>query len=111
MLPVFEAGFEAAVFGAVLGVLLTCRSRRERGKGFRGEPNQINCDWPVRRTPAPARRRSLGPAIGPAGTIFIHRAYELWEQAGKPEGRDQEFYHQAEKELQAEPTEEIAGDS
>jgi hypothetical protein len=31
---------------------------------------------------------------------IIRRAYELWEQAGKPEGRDQEFYHQAERELQ-----------
>jgi hypothetical protein len=30
---------------------------------------------------------------------IIHRAYELWEQAGKPDGRDQEFYHQAEQEL------------
>jgi hypothetical protein len=27
------------------------------------------------------------------------RAYQLWEQAGKPEGRDQEFWHQAEREL------------
>ena len=27
------------------------------------------------------------------------RAYELWEQAGKPDGRDEEFYHQAEQEL------------
>ena len=31
----------------------------------------------------------------------IHRAYEPWEQAGKPEGRDDEFYHQAERELQS----------
>jgi hypothetical protein len=30
---------------------------------------------------------------------IVRRAYELWEQAGKPEGRDQEFYHQAEQEL------------
>jgi hypothetical protein len=30
---------------------------------------------------------------------IIHRAYQLWEQAGKPEGRDKEFYHQAEQEL------------
>jgi hypothetical protein len=29
----------------------------------------------------------------------VRRAYELWEQAGKPDGRDQEFYHQAEQEL------------
>jgi hypothetical protein len=27
------------------------------------------------------------------------RAYELWQQAGEPEGRDDEFYHQAEQEL------------
>jgi hypothetical protein len=36
----------------------------------------------------------------PTREQIIHRAYELWEQAGKPDGRDQEFYHQAEKELQ-----------
>jgi hypothetical protein len=36
----------------------------------------------------------------PAGIEIVRRAYELWEQAGKPDGRDQEFYHQAEKELQ-----------
>jgi hypothetical protein len=44
----------------------------------------------------------------PSKEQIIHRAYELWEQAGKPEGRDQEFYHQAEKELQAHPPEESA---
>jgi hypothetical protein len=30
------------------------------------------------------------------------RAHELWEQAGMPEGRDEEFYHQAEQELRNE---------
>jgi Protein of unknown function (DUF2934) len=34
----------------------------------------------------------------PTREQIIHRAYELWE-AGKPDGRDEEFYHQAEKEL------------
>jgi hypothetical protein len=29
----------------------------------------------------------------------VRRAYELWEHAGKPAGRDQEFYHLAEQEL------------
>jgi hypothetical protein len=29
----------------------------------------------------------------------IVRAYELWEQAGMPEGMEQEFYRQAEQEL------------
>jgi hypothetical protein len=31
---------------------------------------------------------------------IVRRAYELWEQAGKPEGRDQEFYLEAERQLQ-----------
>ena len=30
----------------------------------------------------------------------VRRAYELWQQAGEPLGKDDEFYHQAEKELQ-----------
>ena len=35
----------------------------------------------------------------PKSERVIHRAYELWEQAGKPDGRDREFYHKAEQEL------------
>lgn len=35
----------------------------------------------------------------PTKEQIIHRAYELWEKAGKPEGRDDEFYHLAEQEL------------
>jgi hypothetical protein len=31
------------------------------------------------------------------------RAHELWEQAGKPEGRDNEFWHLAERDLQEKP--------
>jgi len=30
----------------------------------------------------------------------IRRAYELWQQAGEPAGRDDEFYHAAKTELQ-----------
>lgn len=30
---------------------------------------------------------------------IVRRAYELWQKAGEPEGKDQEFYHQAEQEL------------
>jgi hypothetical protein len=30
------------------------------------------------------------------------RARELWEKAGRPEGRDDVFWHQAERELQQE---------
>jgi hypothetical protein len=35
----------------------------------------------------------------PMGMEIVRRAYELWEQAGRPEGKEQEFYHQAEQEL------------
>lgn len=28
------------------------------------------------------------------------RAHQLWEQAGRPEGREDEFWHRAEQELQ-----------
>ena len=31
------------------------------------------------------------------------RAHELWEQAGKPESRDIEFWHLAEQDLQEKP--------
>jgi len=31
---------------------------------------------------------------------IVRRAYQLWEKAGQPQGRDQEFYLQAERELQ-----------
>ena len=30
----------------------------------------------------------------------VRRAYELWQQAGEPSGKDDGFYHQAMKELQ-----------
>jgi hypothetical protein len=38
----------------------------------------------------------------PTEKEITNRAYQLWEQAGKPEGRDKEFYHQAEQELRNE---------
>jgi hypothetical protein len=42
------------------------------------------------------------PMENPTREQIIHRAYGLWEQAGKPDGRDDEFYHQAERELKEE---------
>ena len=38
------------------------------------------------------------------------RAHQLWEQAGKPEGREDEFWHHAEKELQEEKLREVANE-
>ncbi|WP_441234525.1 DUF2934 domain-containing protein [Bradyrhizobium sp. 930_D9_N1_4] len=31
------------------------------------------------------------------------RAHQLWELAGKPEGRDDEFWHEAQRELSGDP--------
>jgi hypothetical protein len=39
------------------------------------------------------------PMENPTRIAVVRRAYELWQQAGMPEGRDQEFYLQAEQEL------------
>jgi hypothetical protein len=30
----------------------------------------------------------------------VRRAYELWQQAGEPPDKDEDFYHQAKKDLQ-----------
>ncbi len=35
----------------------------------------------------------------PRETDIVRRAYELWQENGQPEGRDEEFYLQAEREL------------
>jgi hypothetical protein len=31
---------------------------------------------------------------------ILARAYVLWQQAGEPHGRDEEFYYQAQRELE-----------
>ena len=31
------------------------------------------------------------------------RAHQLWELAGRPEGREEEFWHEAERELSGDP--------
>jgi hypothetical protein len=38
----------------------------------------------------------------PTHIDIVRRAYELWEQAGQPDGKDQEFYHQAKQEIRNE---------
>jgi hypothetical protein len=39
-------------------------------------------------------------ASTPKEIDVVRRAYQLWQQAGEPAGKDDEFYHQAKKELQ-----------
>jgi hypothetical protein len=65
----------------------------------------------VRRSPVLADKVVLPPRelVKNGRSHQRHRAYELWEQNGKPEGRDQEFYHQVEKELKEAPPPEPTG--
>jgi hypothetical protein len=44
----------------------------------------------------------------PTEKQILNRAYQIWERHGRPEGREDEFWHQAEQELRAE---EESGDS
>jgi Protein of unknown function (DUF2934) len=55
--------------------------------------------WSLDRAHLPTAAKEVSPMTTPTREQIIHRAYELWERAGKPDGRDEEFYHQAEKEL------------
>jgi ribonuclease I len=50
------------------------------------------------------------------GIEIVRRAYKIWEMAGKPDGKDQEFYFQAERELEEElkrdgPTTDLQDDA
>jgi Protein of unknown function (DUF2934) len=38
----------------------------------------------------------------PSEKQILDRAHELWEQNGRPDGREDEFWHLAERELEAE---------
>jgi len=48
----------------------------------------------------PARRNPFMES--PTEKQILNRAYEIWERNGRPEGREDEFWHQAEQELRAE---------
>jgi hypothetical protein len=39
--------------------------------------------------------------VKPAQIEIVRRAYQLWQEAGQPDGRDDEFYLQAERELRS----------
>jgi hypothetical protein len=48
--------------------------------------------------------------VKPAEEKIRKRAREIWEENGRPTGRDEEFWLQAERELQAEELKEIPDD-
>ena len=54
---------------------------------------------PLLFSPEAAPPEKEGIMAEPTHMDIVRRAFELWQQAGEPEGKDQEFYHQAEQEL------------
>jgi Protein of unknown function (DUF2934) len=48
----------------------------------------------------------------PTEKQILNRAYEIWEQNGRPEGREDEFFNRAKSELKKESaTPEISSDN
>jgi hypothetical protein len=66
-------------------------------------PELLSPEAPTR---TPVRRAGPGGFFSdeskmpkPLSIEIVRRAYELWQQAGEPEGRDREFYLEAERQL------------
>jgi hypothetical protein len=55
---------------------------------------------PAWSCPRPSDFKGRTAFQGEGMAACFQRAYELWQQAGQPSGKDDEFYHQAKKELQ-----------
>jgi general stress protein YciG len=45
----------------------------------------------------------------PTDDQIRNRAHQLWEIAGRPEGREDEFWHEAERELKASNAGKVGG--
>ena len=69
---------------------------RAKSENVIGHPSSAYVGVRSRQRPRcalnPPRKHTMA---NPTKEQIIHRAHELWEQNGKPEGRDDEFYHQA----------------
>jgi hypothetical protein len=46
--------------------------------------------------------------MAPKQIDIVRRAYKLWQENGEPDGKDDEFYYQAERELEQIELENIA---
>lgn len=62
---------------------------------------------PASKPPIPPKGGAVPPTqevplSEPTEQDIRERAHRLWEQAGKPEGREEEFWHAAEQELRNE---------
>jgi len=72
---------------AYVGVPATTRRNRQPGKSFESKTEGMT----------DAMNNILSP---PTPEAIAARAYQLWEEAGRPTGRDEEFWLHAEQQLQ-----------
>jgi hypothetical protein len=49
-----------------------------------------------------------GQQMAPKQIEIVRRAYKLWQENGQPDGKDDEFYYQAEREIEQEEMEDIS---
>ena len=73
-------------------------------KGRRRRPG-LHGVGPDRSLPSSSRGRARQEdqlMESPTEKQILNRAYQIWERNGRPEGREDEFWHQAEQELRAE---------
>lgn len=62
----------------------------------------VDWRWNQRLSLSLLLRATLRPGADmskPSEIDIVRRAYQLWQQAGEPDGKDQDFYRQAEQEL------------
>ncbi|OPH82879.1 DUF2934 domain-containing protein [Nitrobacter vulgaris] len=95
-------GLSAAVLELEMGTEL---ARRALAELSRADPTASPSTTPPSAYAAPsATRASSAPALA-------EKVINVWEQAGCPEGRDKEFYFQAEQELRDEAMRALPADA
>jgi hypothetical protein len=99
-------GLSAAVLGLEMGTEL---ARKALAEVSRADPAPAPAT-PPSSSATPSATEAPATA-GPAEKDIRARAYQLWEQAGCPEGRDKEFYFQAERELRDEAWRALPADA
>ena len=77
----------------------TSRQLREKAQRYQVMARAVGDGETVRAFTDELDRRAMLMEWPPEEQIR-KRAQELWERAGRPQGRDEEFWHWAEKELQ-----------
>ena len=64
------------------------------------QKTQVGAQRIETRSPTAAQRVA---AVASSNEKIAERAYQIWQASGRPDGKDQEHWFQAERELRAQP--------